>query len=151
MLLQGFHIVKFVSRFTLLMLVLEDWVPRSMLLRSTMLVILLLQEVRRSSYSIRPYSRRSQVFGWSHISLGDDEKVFVWDIATRKRKHLLEDSGRRWGQVTCISWLANESRQDNKQAVLVFGTARGLVVLYRQSRTEVCMFFSKTELHVIFL
>ena len=67
--------------------------------------------------------------------LGDDEKVLIWDVAVRKRKHTLEDSGRRWGQITCLSWL--ENRQDNELAVLAFGTARGYIVLYRQSRNEV--------------
>lgn len=71
------------------------------------------------------------------ISLGDDEKVLIWDVATRKRKYLLEDSVHRWGQITCLSWLGGEGRQDNGLAILGFGTARGLVVIYRQSRTEV--------------
>jgi WD40 repeat protein len=70
------------------------------------------------------------------ISLGDDEKVLIWDVATRKRKYLLEDSVHRWGQITCLSWLG-DSRQNNGLAILGFGTARGLVVIYRQSRTEV--------------
>jgi hypothetical protein len=68
--------------------------------------------------------------------LGDDEKVLIWDVAGRKRKHTLEDSGHRWGQITCLSWLENQ--QDNELlAVLAFGTARGYIVMYRQSRIEV--------------
>lgn len=67
--------------------------------------------------------------------LGDDEKVLIWDVAARKRKHTIEDSGHRWGQITCLSWL--ENRQDNELAVLAFGTARGYIVMYKQSRTEV--------------
>jgi len=65
--------------------------------------------------------------------IGDNEKIFVWEVTTQKHKHLLEDSGRRWGQITFLSWLANRCRQDNGLAVLAFGTARGLVVIYRPS------------------
>jgi WD40 repeat protein len=67
--------------------------------------------------------------------LGDGEKVLVWDIATRKRKHILEDSAHHWGQITCLSWLGDQ--YTDGLAVLAFGMARGHVVMYRQSRTEV--------------
>lgn len=77
----------------------------------------------------------SQIKHFISCFLGDDEKVLIWDVIARKRKHTLEDSGHRWGQITCLSWLENQ--QDNQPAVLAFGTARGYIVMYRQSRTEV--------------
>ena len=123
------------SRYTRRMLDLEDSQLRSTPLPSTAVATLLLREVRRS------YTARSEVF-YHDISLGDDEKVLIWDVVTRKRKYLLEDSGRRWGQITCLSWLGSGGRQDNGLAILCFGTARGLVVIYRQSQTDVGAVFT---------
>ena len=135
MLLSGPSLADLVSRYTLLMPDLEGCLPQLTLLHSTVEVTLLLQEVRTCSCKTKCLVNSSII--------GDNEKIFVWEVATWKCKHLLEDSGRHWGQITCLSWLANRRRQDDGLAVLAFGTARGLVVIYRPSRTEVCVSFPK--------
>jgi hypothetical protein len=115
-----------------LMLDLEDSPPQSMQSHSMVEVTLSLREVRVCSTC----APKVNLFHVTHVMfLGDDEKVLIWDVAARKRKHTIEDSGHRWGQITCLSWL--ENRQDNELAVLAFGTARGYIVMFKQSRTEV--------------
>ena len=131
-----------ISRYTQRMLDLEDSQLQSTPLPSTVEATLLLWEVRGS------YMARSEVF-YCDISLGDDEKVLIWDVVTWKHKYLLEDSGHRWGQITCLSWLGSGGRQDNGLAILCFGTARGLVVIYRQSRTDVGAQSSHASTHWI--
>jgi len=67
-------------------------------------------------------------------NIGDDEIVRVWDVPSKKQKQLLEDHGRRWGQITCLAWL--ESIKD-ALTLLSFGTGCGLVVIYRQTKENV--------------
>ena len=66
---------------------------------------------------------------------GDDETVRVWEISTKKCLHVLEDPGRRWGQITCLTWLGHLGNEDLKP--IAFGTGRGLMVIYRRPRIDV--------------
>ena len=66
---------------------------------------------------------------------GDDQTVRVWEISTKKCLHVLEDPGRRWGQITCLTWLGNWGNDDLKP--IAFGTGRGLMVIYRCLRIDV--------------
>jgi WD40 repeat protein len=68
---------------------------------------------------------------------GDDETVRIWEISTKKCLQILEDPGRRWGQITCLTWLGNWGNDDLKP--IAFGTGRGLVVIYRRSRIDAAM------------
>src|SRR6266540_5858894 len=99
MLLSGPSLADLVSRYMLLMPDLEGCLPQLTLLHSMVDVTLLLQKVRT-------YSCKTKCLVNSSI-IGDDEKIFIWEVATQKHKHLLEDSGHHWGQITCLSWLAN--------------------------------------------
>ena len=36
------------------------------------------------------------------LSVGDDQKVRVWDIAHKRIHQVIEDELERWGQITCI-------------------------------------------------
>ena len=72
------------------------------------------------------------------LDIGDDEKVRVWDVSTRRRTQMLDDHARRWGQITCLVWLDSFGRLEDGQRVLAFGTGRGLLVIYRQTREDVC-------------
>jgi len=65
---------------------------------------------------------------------GDDETVHVWEVTTKKSLHVLEDPGRRWGQITCLTWLDSWGADDLKP--IAFGTGRGLIVIYRSSRID---------------
>ena len=71
---------------------------------------------------------------WNEL-VGDDETVRVWEISTKKCVHVLEDPGRRWGQITCLTWLGNWGNDDLKP--IAFGTGRGLMVIYRRPRINV--------------
>jgi WD40 repeat protein len=66
---------------------------------------------------------------------GDDETVRIWEISTKKCLHVLEDPGRRWGQITSLTWLDNWGNDDLKP--IAFGTGRGLIVIYRCPRIDV--------------
>ncbi|KDR79751.1 hypothetical protein GALMADRAFT_136362 [Galerina marginata CBS 339.88] len=68
---------------------------------------------------------------------GDDEIVRIWEITTKKCLHILEDPGKRWGQITCLAWLSNLGTDDLKP--IAFGTGRGLIVIYRRSRVDAGM------------
>ncbi len=72
--------------------------------------------------------------------VGDDEKVYVWDVAKKKRTQLLDDHAHRWGQITCLAWFDQIGHQEGVRNVLAFGSGRGLLVMYRQTRPEVCIF-----------
>ena len=72
---------------------------------------------------------------WNELVAGDDETVRVWEISTKKCLQILEDPGRRWGQITCLTWLGNWENDDLKP--IAFGTGRGLMVIYRRSRIDV--------------
>jgi hypothetical protein len=63
--------------------------------------------------------------------------VRIWEISTKKCLQILEDPGRRWGQITCLTWLTNWGNDDLKP--IAFGTGRGLVVIYRRSRIDAAM------------
>jgi WD40 repeat protein len=66
---------------------------------------------------------------------GDDETVRIWEISTKKCLHILEDPGKRWGQITCVAWLGNLGNDDLKP--IAFRTGRGLMVIYRRPRIDV--------------
>ncbi|KDR65035.1 hypothetical protein GALMADRAFT_149048 [Galerina marginata CBS 339.88] len=40
---------------------------------------------------------------------GDDEKLRVWDISRKQVHQVIGDDLERWGQITCILWLAGFS------------------------------------------
>src|ERR1700679_4347136 len=71
----------------------------------------------------------------NELVAGDDEEVRVWEISTKKCLQVLEDPGRRWGQITCLTWLANWGNDGLNP--IAFGTGRGLMVIYRRSRSDV--------------
>jgi len=71
----------------------------------------------------------------SKLLAGDDETVRIWEISTKKCLQILEDPGRRWGQITCLTWLGNLRDDDLKP--IAFGTGRGLIVVYRRPRIDV--------------
>ncbi|KDR64841.1 hypothetical protein GALMADRAFT_149249 [Galerina marginata CBS 339.88] len=62
---------------------------------------------------------------------GDDEKLRVWDISRKQVHQVIGDDLERWGQITCILWLAGFS--DHGDA-LCFGTGRGLVLIYQKTK-----------------
>ena len=66
---------------------------------------------------------------------GDDETIRIWDIPRKKCKQIIEDHSRRWGQITCLVWLGGRANDDLQP--IAFGTGRGLVIIYRRSRTDV--------------
>jgi hypothetical protein len=72
--------------------------------------------------------------GWNELVTGDDETVRVWEVSTQKSLQILEDPGRRWGQITCLTWLDNWATDDLNR--IAFGTGRGLMVIYRRSRID---------------
>ena len=57
-------------------------------------------------------------------------------MSTKKQKQQLQDHGSRWGQITCLAWLAGIEAKDGLTS-LAFGSGRGLVVIYRQPRENV--------------
>lgn len=65
---------------------------------------------------------------------GDDETVRIWEVSTKKSLQILEDPGRRWGQITCLTWLDNWGADDLNP--IAFGTGRGLMVIYRRTRID---------------
>lgn len=66
---------------------------------------------------------------------GDDETVRIWEIPAKKCRQIIEDHGKRWGQITCLVWLGGRSNEDLQP--IAFGTGRSLVVIYRRSRIDV--------------
>ncbi|KJA14387.1 hypothetical protein HYPSUDRAFT_59398 [Hypholoma sublateritium FD-334 SS-4] len=54
-------------------------------------------------------------------------------VETKKVHQLISDQLGRWGQITAIQWLAENS---STGAQLCFGTGRGFVLVYRQRKDE---------------
>lgn len=77
-------------------------------------------------------------FAESESVVGDDEAVRIWEISTKKCLDILEDPGKRWGQITCLTWLGSPGNDELKP--IAFGTGRGLVVIYRRPRVDVGLF-----------
>jgi WD40 repeat protein len=69
------------------------------------------------------------------LATGDDETVRIWELSTKKCLQVLEDHGKRWGQITCLTWM--DGHNDTSLNPITFGTARGLIVIYRRSRIGV--------------
>ena len=79
-------------------------------------------------------------YSWLYILLiklvaGDDETVRIWELPTKSCLQVLEDHGKRWGQITCLAWLGGHN--DTSLSPIIFGTARGLLVIYRRPRIGV--------------
>jgi WD40 repeat protein len=70
------------------------------------------------------------------LAAGDDETVRIWELSTKSCLQVLEDHGKRWGQITCLSWLSGHNDTSLLNAI-AFGTSRGLIVIYRRLRMEV--------------
>ncbi len=69
-------------------------------------------------------------------------------MKTKKVQQLISDQLGRWGQITAIQWLADNSTAG---AQLCFGTGRGFVLIYRQRKDEVRPFsYRQNFLHFIF-
>jgi WD40 repeat protein len=68
---------------------------------------------------------------------GDDETVRIWELSTKNCLQVLEDHGKRWGQITCLAWLGGHSDTDLNP--IAFGTARSLIVIYRRPRVGVSL------------
>jgi len=68
------------------------------------------------------------------LPVGDDEVVRIWDVSSRSSRHVLEDGGGRWGQITCLVWVT--SQKDDLRHI-AFGTGRGFLVIYCENRTKV--------------
>jgi hypothetical protein len=49
-----------------------------------------------------------------------------------RKIQMIHDNGGKWGQITCIKWLASEAGVTGE--TLCFGTGRGMVSVYCQSR-----------------
>lgn len=86
---------------------------------------------------------------WKHerVSEGDDEKLRIWNVKTKKIHQLISDQLGRWGQITAIQWLADNS---SAGAQLCFGTGRGFVLIYRQKKDEVRPTAYNRNLHFMF-
>lgn len=84
------------------------------------------------SFCTSPFPKPKK--GWNELVTGDDETVRVWEVSTKKSLQILEDPGRRWGQITCLTWLDNWEADDLNP--IAFGTGRGLMVIFRWSRIE---------------
>jgi len=67
--------------------------------------------------------------------LGDDEAVRIWILETYQCFQAIHDSGGKWGQITCVKWLPAEAAGAGD--TLCFGTGRGLLLIYRQSKNVV--------------
>lgn len=67
--------------------------------------------------------------------IGDDETVRIWDVCAKKSRQVIRDHGGRWGQITCVAWLAGEN--GDASLSLCFGTGRGRILIYRRSKTGV--------------
>jgi WD40 repeat protein len=74
---------------------------------------------------------------------GDDETVGIWEVPARKCQQIIEDHGKRWGQIICLAWIGGRS-SENLQPI-VFGTGCGLVVIYRRSRMDVSYNHHRTK------
>jgi hypothetical protein len=66
---------------------------------------------------------------------GDNETVHIWEISTKKCLQISEDPGKRWRQITCLTWLGNWGNDDLKP--IAFRTGRVLMVIYHRSRIDV--------------
>ena len=54
----------------------------------------------------------------------------LWDVAGQVCLQLLQRPTGGWGQITCLSWLAADSGQDNDG--LCCGTGQGLIIVFRR-------------------
>lgn len=70
------------------------------------------------------------------LAAGDNQTVRIWELSTKSCLQVLEDHGKRWGQITCLSWLSGHNDSSLLNAI-AFGTARGLIVIYRCLRMGV--------------
>lgn len=75
----------------------------------------------------------------SNSLTGDDEAVCIWEISTRKCVDVLDDPGKQWGQITCLTWLANLGNDELKP--IAFRTGCSLVVIYWHSHINIIVFF----------
>ncbi|KAF8817372.1 WD40 repeat-like protein, partial [Phlegmacium glaucopus] len=65
---------------------------------------------------------------------GDNETIRIWDIPTRKCRQIIEDHGKRWGQITCLVWLGGQSNEDLQP--IAFGTGHGLTPMLELASTR---------------
>jgi len=61
---------------------------------------------------------------------GDDQAVRVWDITYLKCIQTIADRNCRWGQITCLQFIALDAASD----WMFFGTGRGRLLIYRRLR-----------------
>ena len=66
---------------------------------------------------------------------GDDETVWIWELSTKSCVQVLEDHGKRWGQITCLALLGRHN--NTSLSPIIFGTACGLLVIYCHPRIGV--------------
>ncbi|KAJ3517897.1 hypothetical protein NLJ89_g213 [Agrocybe chaxingu] len=64
---------------------------------------------------------------------GDDEEVRLWDMENGQQLQSLMDQNGRWGQITKLSFLYPDGGSLGSEW-LVFGTGRGLFLIYRRIR-----------------
>jgi len=83
------------------------------------------------------------ICAWSSISL-----CRWWRKSLRLGRGKEEKNATpRWsctsvGQITCLAWFDQIGHQEDVRNVLAFGSGRGLLVMYRQTRPEVCIFLT---------
>lgn len=71
------------------------------------------------------------------LLLGDDEIVFIWNVANKRRESTIEDPHRKWGQITSLFWLPVGGSEGHQERRLAIGTGRGLMIIYGRSHANV--------------
>ncbi len=73
------------------------------------------------------YGLRTDCFHATDHS-ADDQALRIWNVEGKCLLQTLQDRYDRWGQVTCLKWLAFNSSEGS---VICFGTGRGFLLVYQ--------------------
>ena len=71
---------------------------------------------------------------WMNDFEGDNGTTQIWALCINMCSQVLQDYCSRWGQITCIKWLGCDTDAVKN---LCFGTGRGLILIYQQTRAGV--------------
>lgn len=74
-------------------------------------------------------------FAFAKAFAGDDQRARIWDTETLVCLQVISDPAQKWGQITCVNWLAGSKERDG--SALCLGTGRGLTVVFRRTGTMV--------------